>query len=91
MGKAISYFIDEYEALKGYLRDPRYRIDNNLIENAIRPTAVGRNYPRFAIMQGCWRAFKSENEDEAVIDSLDAQDSHRPLCPLPLQSITNFA
>jgi transposase len=42
MGKALSYFIDEYEALKGYLRDARFQIDNNLIENAIRPTAVGR-------------------------------------------------
>jgi len=42
MGKAISYFLDEYQALTGYLRDPRYRIDNNLVENAIRPTAVGR-------------------------------------------------
>jgi hypothetical protein len=42
MGKAITYFINEYEALRGYLRDPRYQIDNNLIENAIRPTAVGR-------------------------------------------------
>jgi transposase len=42
MGKAISYFLDEYAALTGYLRDPRYQIDNNLVENAIRPTAVGR-------------------------------------------------
>jgi transposase len=42
MGKAISYFINEYEALLGYLRDDRFQIDNNLIENAIRPTAVGR-------------------------------------------------
>jgi transposase len=42
MGKAISYFIDEYGALTGYLRDARFQIDNNLVENAIRPTAVGR-------------------------------------------------
>ncbi len=42
MGKALSYFINEYEALTGYLRDGRYEIDNNLVENAIRPTAVGR-------------------------------------------------
>jgi transposase len=42
MGKALSYFLDEYDALTGYLRDGRYEIDNNLIENAIRPTAVGR-------------------------------------------------
>jgi len=42
MGKAISYFLDEYDALLGYLRDGRFHIDNNLIENDIRPTAVGR-------------------------------------------------
>jgi transposase len=42
MGKAISYFINEYKALTGYLRDARFQIDNNLVENAIRPTAVGR-------------------------------------------------
>ena len=42
LGKAMNYFINEYEALKGYLNDGRYEIDNNLIENSIRPTAVGR-------------------------------------------------
>ena len=42
MGKALSYFISEYDALTGYLRDGRYEIDNNLVENSIRPTAVGR-------------------------------------------------
>lgn len=42
MGKALSYFLDEYDALVGYLRDGRFEIDNNLIENSIRPTAVGR-------------------------------------------------
>ena len=42
MGKAIGYFLNEYDALIGYLRDGRFEIDNNLVENAIRPTAVGR-------------------------------------------------
>jgi transposase len=42
IGKAVNYFINEYDALIGYLRDGRYEIDNNLIENSIRPTAVGR-------------------------------------------------
>ncbi len=42
LGKAVGYFLDEYDALVGYLRDGRYEIDNNLIENSIRPTAVGR-------------------------------------------------
>jgi transposase len=42
LGKAINYFLNEYDALTGYLHDGRYEIDNNLVENAIRPTAVGR-------------------------------------------------
>jgi len=42
MGKAISYFLNDYEALIGYLRDGRFEIDNNLVENSIRPAAVGR-------------------------------------------------
>jgi hypothetical protein len=42
LGNAVRYFTNEYEALTGYLRDGRFEIDNNLVENAIRPTAVGR-------------------------------------------------
>ena len=42
LGKAVNYFLNEYDALLGYLRDGRFEIDNNLVENDIRPTAVGR-------------------------------------------------
>jgi transposase len=42
LGKAVNYFLNEYNALVGYLQDGRFEIDNNLIENDIRPTAVGR-------------------------------------------------
>jgi transposase len=42
LGRALGYFLKEYDALTGYLRDGRFEIDNNLIENDIRPTAVGR-------------------------------------------------
>jgi transposase len=42
LGKAVSYFQNEYEALVGYLRDGRFEVDNNLCENSIRPVAVGR-------------------------------------------------
>jgi transposase len=42
IGSAIRYFLEEYDALTGYLRDGRYEIDNNLIENSIRPSAVGK-------------------------------------------------
>lgn len=42
LGKAVNYFLNEYQALRGYLEDGRFEIDNNLVENDIRPTAVGR-------------------------------------------------
>ena len=42
LGKAVSYFLNEHDALVGYLKDGRFEIDNNLVENDIRPTAVGR-------------------------------------------------
>jgi transposase len=42
LGKAVNYFLNEYAALVGYLADGRFEIDNNLVENDIRPTAVGR-------------------------------------------------
>jgi len=43
LGKAVNYFLNDYHALAGYLNDGRFEIDNNLVENAIGPTAVGRN------------------------------------------------
>jgi len=42
LGKAVNYFLKEYTALVGYLRDGRFEIDNNLVENDIRPETVGR-------------------------------------------------
>ena len=29
LGKAVNYFLNEYEALLGYLEDGRFEIDNN--------------------------------------------------------------
>jgi len=42
IGDAVNYFLNDYDALLRYLDDGRFEIDNNLIENSIRPTAVGR-------------------------------------------------
>jgi transposase len=39
---ALNYFLKDYKALTRYLKNGRFEIDNNLVENAIRPTAVGR-------------------------------------------------
>jgi hypothetical protein len=42
MGGAIDYALGQWSTLLVYLDDGRLEIDNNLIENAIRPTAVGK-------------------------------------------------
>jgi len=42
LGKALHYLDHQWPRLIGYLDDGRYPIDNNLVENAIRPFAIGR-------------------------------------------------
>jgi len=42
MGAAIDYALSQWATLLVYLDDGRLEIDNNLVENAIRPTAVGK-------------------------------------------------
>jgi transposase len=42
MGQAIDYARGQWAALQVYLGDGRVEIDNNLVENAIRPTAIGK-------------------------------------------------
>ena len=42
MGKAIDYALGQWSSLQVFLEDGRLEIDNNRIENAIRPTAVGK-------------------------------------------------
>ena len=41
LGKAIRYALSEWSKLQVYLSDGRIEIDNNLVENAIRPTKLG--------------------------------------------------
>lgn len=48
LGKAINYTRNLWSRLKVYLQDGRYEIDNNLIENAVRPLALGRKNYLFA-------------------------------------------
>jgi transposase len=45
IGKAIGYFLNFSRELARYVNDGRYKIDNNCIENSVRPVALGRkNY-----------------------------------------------
>jgi hypothetical protein len=42
LAKAIDYALGQWETLTVYISDDRVEIDNNLVENAIRPTAIGK-------------------------------------------------
>ena len=42
LGKAVDYALGQWPTLELWLADGRLEIDNNLVENAIRPTAVGK-------------------------------------------------
>ena len=42
IGKAIHYLLSHIRQLSRYVNDGRYKIDNNDIENSVRPLAVGR-------------------------------------------------
>jgi transposase len=48
MGKAIGYMLNQWSRLECYTTDGRLEIDNNLVENLIRPVALGRKNYLFA-------------------------------------------
>ena len=48
IGKAIAYTKNLWPKLKAYIDNGKYEIDNNLIENTIRPLALGRKNYLFA-------------------------------------------
>ena len=47
-GEAVNYALGQWDGFEHYLRDGALEIDNNLVENAIRPTKLGmKNYMFF--------------------------------------------
>ena len=48
IGKALEYALQRWDKLSLYTTDPRLNIDNNPVENAIRPVAIGRKNYLFA-------------------------------------------
>ena len=48
IGKAIFYSLQRWDKLSIYTTNARLHIDNNLVENAIRPVAIGRKNYLFA-------------------------------------------
>ena len=62
-GKAINYTLERWDMLNEYLGHHALEIDNNLVENAIRPTAIGKKN---------WLFFgsPSSGQDSAIFYSL---------------------
>ena len=57
IGKAITYSSGLWNRLMRYTEDGRFEIDNNLVENSIRPVALGRkNYLFAGSHKGAYRA-----------------------------------
>lgn len=48
LGEALQYTISRWDKLLAYLYDGHLEIDNNMVENAIRPNALGRKNHLFA-------------------------------------------
>lgn len=75
-GEAVSYALGQWERFERYLRDGAVEIDNNLVENAVRPTKLGmKNYLFF----GSAEAGKASALFYTLIDSckrngLDPED-----------------
>ena len=45
MGKALSYALGHWDRFARYMEDGRFEIDNNLVENCMRPVKLGaKNY-----------------------------------------------
>lgn len=57
MSKAITYALNQWEALTRYIEDPMLDIDNNISERALRMVVIGRKNYMFAGSEaGAWRA-----------------------------------
>ncbi|MBW6492150.1 MAG: IS66 family transposase, partial [Lentimicrobium sp.] len=48
IGQAIAYTLTLWPRLVRYIDEGKFSIDNNLIENSIRPVALGRKNYMFA-------------------------------------------
>ena len=51
LGKACDYLLKYWVPLTRHLECGETRLDNNLVENAIRPSAIGKNYAERSVMR----------------------------------------
>ncbi len=87
MGKAIDYALRQWLSLQLFLEDGRLEIDNNLVENAIRPTAVGKKNWLFI---GQAQAGERSAIIYTIISNLPACCLHSTLLRLPVPVLTRL-
>jgi len=51
MGQAMGYALNQWPTMARFLEHGEVEIDNNKVENSIRPTALGKNYPQLSVMR----------------------------------------
>ena len=66
LAKAIDHSVKRWPALCRYATDGRLPIDNNPVENMIRPIALGKNYLRSVIMRSTARTVAWGAAERAV-------------------------
>lgn len=88
LGEAIAYSLKRWKGLTAFVGNGRLEIDNNLVENTIRPVAIGRkNYlfagsheaaQRAAMMYSLFACCKKNevNPNEWLIDVLNRISDH---------------
>ena len=69
MGEAINYTLNLWDKLIVYIEDGRLSIDNNLVENAIRPFVIGRKNRLFSYSA---RGAKSSAALYSIVESAKA-------------------
>jgi hypothetical protein len=70
IGTAINYTLNLWGRLKRYVEDGRFQIDNNLVENMIRPVALGRKNYLFAGSHSLPRLVGEAAQKAAIVYSL---------------------
>jgi transposase len=58
LAQAIRYALNHWKGLIRFLDDGRFELDTNIVERAMRPVALGRNYVRSRIMRSSNRRLR---------------------------------
>ena len=97
LGKACTYLLNQWTPLSAHLQHGETRLDNNLVENAIRPSAIGKKnwlfigHPDagqrsaiiYSIVVSCQRHGKDPHAYmKDLLTRLPAMNNHDDLTPL---------